>query len=506
MKRPTLQLDLKDMNIDQSTANNPHILLGSIFAVLLIIVFLAFNAPSASVSKESNGDPKGVDAQAIHEINMVANPIQSNLVSNDSIGFDKNAAEIVEETTPKVSTIKVATISEYTDQSNPIDAITEESITQMESQEYLSDQPWQETKVKKGDTLSQLFDRLELATLEAYKIADLAEAAPLLKIKPGETLKIKKTPNGKLGILQYTMSTFETLNVISKEGQYQIETTIREPEVRINNARAIIYSSLLSAASKADVSLNTMYNFIAMFGWKIDFSMDIRVGDQFSLIYEELYLDDKKVGDGDIIAAELVVSNKTYQAIRHIDEEGFTAYFAPNGDGIKGTFLRSPLKFGHITSNFSKNRLHPIKKVWRAHKGVDYGAPKGTPIMATGDGVVKIARREGGYGKTIILRHGGKYETLYAHLSGYAKGIKSGVRVKQGDVIGYVGSTGLATGPHLHYEFRIHGVHKNPVTVEFPKSNPIDPKYLSQFEKIANIWVGELEQINRIPLAQGLNQ
>jgi murein DD-endopeptidase MepM/ murein hydrolase activator NlpD len=367
---------------------------------------------------------------------------------------------------------------------------------------YLQSQPWISSTVKKGDSLSKILNRNDIGARHAYEITQYEDAASLLKIRPGQKIDIKKNAQGEFAQLQYRLDKFNTLSVLAVENDYIVEVHTRDPEIRLNNAKATIYQNLLGAADNAGISLNTMYNFIALFGWQVDFTMDIHVGDQFSIIYEELYLDNKKVGNGNIIAAELVVSGKKLQAVRHEDEDGFISYFAPNGDGIKGTFLRSPLKFGHVTSNFSNNRLHPIKKVWTAHRGVDYGAPRGTPILATGDGTIRHAGTKGGYGKTVIIRHGARYDTVYAHLNGYAKGVRSGTRVKQGDVIGYVGSSGLATGPHLHYEFRINGVHKNPVTVALPKSAPISDKYKSQFLQSAGIWVAELDYLNRIPLAQ----
>ncbi len=372
---------------------------------------------------------------------------------------------------------------------------------------FPDNQPWIDAKIRKGDTLSHLFRRHGLDSKEAYRIARIEEAKPLLKFRPGETVRLKKIREGELGLLQYKLGKFDVLNVCADQDSWLAYTETRNPEIRTNNARVIIYSSLLKDASETGLSPETLYKAIHLFGWQIDFSRDLRVGDQFLVIYEELFLDDQKIGEGEIIAAELIVAGKTYRAIRFPDEQegGDTQYFAPDGSSVTGTFLRSPLKFGHITSSFSHNRLHPIKKVWRAHKGVDYGAPTGTPVMATGDGLVTLVGRKSGYGKTVILHHAGVYDTLYAHLSRYGKNITPGKRVKQGDIIGYVGSTGLATGPHLHYEFRINGVHHNPATVELPKSAPIPDKHRDQFLELASLWAGELDYLNRIPLARTEN-
>lgn len=390
------------------------------------------------------------------------------------------------------------------EQSNQTD---EADRSQIQLTAYLQSQPWIITTVRGGDSLSRIFKRTGLNVRSAYQLTRLKEARLLLKIQPGQKIKLKKNKQGEFALLQYQPNAFEILTVQPLNDEFIATVTKREPEIRLNNAKVIIYQHLLGAAKNANISLSTMYNFIALFGWQVDFTMDIRMGDQFSVIYEERYLDNEKVGDGEIIAAELVISGKVLQAIRHEDGDGLSNYYAPDGGGIKGTFLRTPLKFGHITSSFSNNRLHPVKKVWRAHKGVDYGAPRGTPVLTTGDGKVRLVRRNGGYGKTVIIQHGGKYDTVYAHLNSYAKGIRPGARVKQGEIIGYVGSTGLATGPHLHYEFRIDGVHKNPMTVDIPKSAPIAEKYKAQFQQIARVWVAELEYLQQIPLAQNtINQ
>ena len=376
------------------------------------------------------------------------------------------------------------------------------ATTETCTESFPDNPPWIDAKIRKGDTLSHLFRRHGLDTKEAYRIARIEEAKPLLKFRPGETVRLKKNREGKLGLLQYKLGKFDVLNVCADQDSWLAYTETRKPEIRVNNTRAIIYNSLLGAVSETDLSLDTLYKVINLFGWQIDFSQDLKMGDQFLIIYEELFLDGKKIGESEIIAAELIVSGKTYRVIRFSDEQEYTHYFAPDGSSVTGTFLRSPLKFGYITSSFSHNRLHPTKKVWRAHKGVDYGAPAGTPIMATGDGLITLARRKGGYGKTVVIHHAGVYDTLYAHLSGYGKNITPGRRVKQGDIIGYVGSTGLATGTHLHYEFRIHGVHHNPATVELPKSASIENKYRDRFLKLASLWAGELDYLNRIPLAR----
>ena len=397
---------------------------------------------------------------------------------------------------------KIATEPETATEESSSDVVQDTPVEpkpepERKSKRYLdkqADMPWRTATVKKNDTLSQIFKRNGVGIVQSYQIAELEGAEALLKIKPGQKIQFKRNDNEELLALRYRINKLDTLTIYRTEEGFEVDFESRQPQIRLNSAKATIWNSLLETAEIADISFNTMYDFITLFGWQIDFAKDIRSGDQFSIIYEEKYLDGEKISNGRIVAAEMIASKKRLRAVRHADEHGNIEYYAPNGDGVKGSFLRTPIKFGRVTSKFTSKRLHPIKKTWRAHKGVDYGAPRGTPVLATGDGVVRHAENKGGYGKTVVIRHGGKYDTLYAHLNKTAKGVRRGSRVKQGQVIGYVGSTGLATGPHLHYEFRIHGIHKDPLTVELPKSSPIDDKYKTNFLKIASVWADKLDQ------------
>jgi murein DD-endopeptidase MepM/ murein hydrolase activator NlpD len=223
--------------------------------------------------------------------------------------------------------------------------------------------------------------------------------------------------------------------------------------------------------------------FAEIFRWDVDFALDIQPQDSFTVLYEERFLDGEKVGDGDILAAEFVNHGKMYRAVRYIDSEGNNQYFTPEGRSMRQTFLRSPVDFRRISSRFRPERWHPILGVKRPHRGVDYAAATGTPIWAAGDGKIAFIGTKGGYGKTIILQHGSRYSTLYGHLSRFHKGLKIGSQVRQGDVIGYVGMTGLATGPHLHYEFRIDGKHVNPITVKLPRPLLLNGKQLAEFRR-----------------------
>ena len=226
-----------------------------------------------------------------------------------------------------------------------------------------------------------------------------------------------------------------------------------------------------------------------IFGWDIDFALDIRKQDQFALIYEEKYLDDALIGEGQILAAQFTNRGEVFNAIRHSDGN----YYSPKGYSMRKAFLRSPVDFFRISSKYNLKRKHPVLKTIRPHRGVDYAAATGTPIKASGDGKVIWLGTKGGYGRTIILQHAGIYTTLYAHMSKYNSKVKKGSRVKQGQIIGYIGSSGLVTGPHLHYEFRVNGVHKNPLKVKFPNVKPLNKEQMEDFKPVANTILAQLE-------------
>ena len=226
-----------------------------------------------------------------------------------------------------------------------------------------------------------------------------------------------------------------------------------------------------------------------IFGWDIDFALDIREQDQFALIYEEKYLDDALIGEGRILAAQFTNRGEVFNAIRHSDG----SYYSPKGYSMRKAFLRSPVDFFRISSKYNPNRLHPVLKTSRPHRGVDYAAATGTPIKASGDGKVIWRGTKGGYGRTIILQHAGIYTTLYAHMSKYNSKVRKGNRVKQGQIIGYIGSSGLVTGPHLHYEFRSNGVHQDPLKVKFPNVQPLNKTQMEVFKPVANAILAQLE-------------
>lgn len=355
--------------------------------------------------------------------------------------------------------------------------------------------PWQSISVKPGDSLALIFSRLGLSPTSLYKVMSLGkEVSKLKKLQPGQQLNFHIADNELLG-LKYEMSLTNTLHISKQDDKFSTELIQIELEKIVKNTNAIINDSLFLSAKRAGLTDNLIMQLVGIYGWDIDFALDIREGDSFTVIYEEQYKNGIKVSDGPIIAAEFINRNTPLRTVRYTHEDGRIDYYAVNGDAMRKAFLRTPVEFARISSRFNLKRKHPILNKIRAHRGVDYAASTGTPIKATGDGTVVHAGRKGGYGRTVILKHGGKYSTVYAHLHRYAKGVRSGSRVKQGQIIGYVGKSGLATGPHLHYEFRVNGVHRNPLTVKLPKVESISKKALPEFKIKTNPMIVELDRL-----------
>ncbi|MGB0223497.1 MULTISPECIES: OapA family protein [unclassified Marinobacterium] len=353
---------------------------------------------------------------------------------------------------------------------------------------------WQRFKVKSGDNLSKIFKRAGLGAKDVHKIAQADKKTKHFNaLRPGQTLSLHIEDN-QLITLRIEKSLLESVEFSLTDTGYQQETLVLEPEMRQRFVTGEISSSLYLAAKSAGLSENITMKLAEVFGWDIDFALDIRKGDQFRVLFEEKYLDGKRIGDGDILAAEFTNNGDTFAAVRYEDSNGDVNYFTPEGRSMRKAFLRSPVDFRRISSGFTRERYHPVLGVKRPHRGTDYAAKTGTPIKAAGDGKVIWRGTKGGYGRTVIIQHGGNITTLYGHMSKYNSKVKKGSRVKQGQTIGYVGMSGTATGPHLHYEFRVAGVHKNPQTVKLPAAQPIAKKERANFNKVANDMIASLQQ------------
>ena len=301
--------------------------------------------------------------------------------------------------------------------------------------------------------------------------------------------------------LRYIQSKLKSIFFNKTDNGYKADFIYSKPQTRITYAHGEIQNSLFIASQKAGLSDNLTMKLTGIFAWDIDFIQDIRSGDSFNLIYEENYLDDQKLSDGNILAATFTNRGKTYTSIRYTDSKGITGYYTPDGTSMKKAFLRTPVDFTRISSRFNPNRLHPVFKTKRPHRGVDYAASINTPIKAAGNGKIKFSGWKNGYGNVVYIQHPNNIVTVYAHQNKIRKGIKKGHKIRQGQVIGYVGQTGWATGPHLHYEFRLNGTHKNPMTVRLPNASPINKHEMALFKKQRNKVLSRLETSSLVLLA-----
>ncbi|WP_338920903.1 peptidoglycan DD-metalloendopeptidase family protein [Pseudomonas silesiensis] len=339
-----------------------------------------------------------------------------------------------------------------------------------------------EVIVAKGDTLSTLFEKVGLPATAVYEVMASGKQAKLFgQLKRGQKLEFELDPEGQLVNLHSKVSDLETISLTRNDKGYAFNRITAKPTVRSAYAHGVINSSLSQSAARAGLSHRMTMDMASVFGYDVDFAQDIRPGDQFDVIYEQKVVNGKAVGTGPILSARFVNRGKTYTAVRYTNKQGNTSYYTANGNSMRKAFIRTPVDFARISSKFSMGRKHPILNKIRAHKGVDYAAPRGTPIKAAGDGKVLLAGRRGGYGNTVIIQHGNTYRTLYGHMQGFAKGVKTGGSVKQGQVIGYIGTTGLSTGPHLHYEFQVNGVHVDPLGQKVAMADPISKAERARF-------------------------
>ena len=356
---------------------------------------------------------------------------------------------------------------------------------------------WTVITVKKGDSASSIFSKLEIYGQLHPLLAIPAAQQAFSALHPGKTLRVRKDKNG-LAELYFDFSTTNRLHVTRQNNKLVAKIENARIETRQLMARGTIQSSLVGSGLKAGLSSNLVMKLVDIFAYDIDFAQDIREGDTFKVIFKEHYAKGQKLPGGTILAAEFTNRGRTYKALRFTDEKGRSSYYTPEGKSLRKAFLRTPVKFSRISSHFNPRRKHPTLNTIRAHKGVDYAAPKGTPIKAASDGKITFRGTQNGYGKTIILKHGKTYSTLYGHLSRFKSGQKKRQWVRQGEIIGYIGKSGLATGPHLHYEFRVNGTHKNPLTVKLPPASPISKQSRAAFEKQTRALTAQLTYDNSL--------
>ncbi len=370
--------------------------------------------------------------------------------------------------------------------------IAEDIPTQSVTSSTKSD--WVDIDIRPGDTLTRIFNRLKLDPAVAITIATHRKGQVLANLKTGPRLKVLLTDR-QFAELEYEKSLNSALHVKTTDNGWQFNTVSRSFEVIERKVTGVITSSLFDSGLKAGLSQSLLHKLMSIFEWQIDFNTDIRSGDRFAVIYEEKFLEGKKIGTGPVLAATFILSGNPQHAIRHTDSAGIARYFSPDGISIEGRFLRSPVRNSRITSNYSLKRYHPILKIWRPHRGLDFFGRKGDSVLSTADGKVVFVGRKGDYGKTVIIKHGSKYKTLYAHLSKYGKTIRKDRWVQQGQVIGYVGSTGLSTGPHLHYELWLNGKRTNPLKLKLPRVAPVHQSEKPGFLRKASAFSAELKRL-----------
>lgn len=357
-------------------------------------------------------------------------------------------------------------------------------------------------RVENGDTLSTVFDKVGLSATTLHAVLNSSkEAKQLTRLKVGQALEFKLSEDGQLESLHSKLSDLESIALTKNDKGFSFKRELVKPEVQTTYSHGVINSSLFLSAKRAGLSHSLTMDLANVFGYDIDFAMDIREGDEFELIYEKKVVNGKQVGTGNILSARFTNRGKTYTAVRYTNKQGNSSYYNANGESMRKAFIRTPVDFARISSRFSTGRRHPVLNKIRAHKGVDYAAPRGTPIKAAGDGRITLAGRHGGYGNAVIIQHGQRYRTLYAHMNGFAKGIRSGTNVKQGQIIGYIGTTGLSTGPHLHYEFQVNGVHVDPLSQKLPMADPIASSEKARFMQLSKPLMAQMDKEKSTMLA-----
>ncbi|MBS61442.1 MAG: peptidase M23 [Salinisphaera sp.] len=364
---------------------------------------------------------------------------------------------------------------------------------------------WHDVTIRKGDTLSIAFSRNDLSYADSLKIAHMKEHGKRFTrgLRAGDTMKVKADADGHVLAIDFPIDPLHTLQVRPHNKGYQGEMVLTDVEHRSAYASGTINTSFYVDALEAGLSDRQIMKLIEIFGWDIDFAFDTRPGDRFVVVYDELYKDGDKIANGDILAASFVNRGRDVRAVRYDeagDDQG-TVYYSPDGRAMKKAFIRTPVDYTRISSGFNLSRSHPILNRIRRHEGTDYAAPSGTPIKATGNGRIVFRGRRGGYGNMIVVRHDSHLSTRYGHMSRFANGQGVGSKVKQGDIIGYVGMSGLATGPHLHYEFRVDGDPKDPERVDLPKALPLPGEYMADFRKHSAPLLSQLDSLTHTEVA-----
>lgn len=453
-----------------------HLLAASGIAALLSLALLVFPSSEVEAKKTTLSLELESPGEQLKDEALAAPLVQSQ---------DASGSPFAEVETPKPATEQAA---------DAPPAATEKAEAKLPGH--------REVTVARGDTLSTLFAKVGLPANAVHDLlASNKQAKQFSQLKHGQVLQFELDKDGQLASLHTKVSNLERIRLTRGDKGYSFEREISKPVVRTAYVHGTIKSSLSASAQRAGMSHSLTMDMARVFGYDIDFAQDIRQGDEFDVVYEQKVMDGKVVGTGNILSARFTNRGKTYTAVRYTNKQGNTNYYTADGNSMRKAFIRTPVDFARISSRFSNGRKHPILNKIRAHKGVDYAAPRGTPIKAAGDGKVLLAGRRGGYGNTVIIQHGNTYKTLYGHMQGFAKGVKTGGTVKQGQIIGYIGTTGLSTGPHLHYEFQVNGVHVDPLGQKLPMADPIAKAERQRFLQQSKPMIARMDQEKATMLA-----
>ncbi len=348
--------------------------------------------------------------------------------------------------------------------------------------------------VKKGDSLSVIFEDKQVPLNTAYKIFDFDKNNLLSSIIPGDIMEFNYMGDDLLSI-EIIKDDVNSI-LIKTEDEISIVNIKKEAQTITSFGFGEIRDSFYKSAKDVGIPDSIIMDFAYIFGWDIDFIFDVRKGDKFSVIYETEFSEGEKISSGDIVFAEFTNREKKYIAQRFFDDVQGKQYFNENGENVKKAFLRAPLDFAYISSHFNPNRMHPILHKIKAHNGVDYAAKRNTPVKASGDGVISFMGRQSGYGRTVEIKHGGNIKTLYAHLERFNTKLKVGSKVKQGEIIAFVGDSGQATGPHLHFEFWQGEIRSDPVKVKLPSAKPVNNSQRNEFEDLLALNLNKLNEYN----------
>ncbi|MEQ1916011.1 MAG: M23 family metallopeptidase [Gallionella sp.] len=362
---------------------------------------------------------------------------------------------------------------------------------------------WRNERIQRGDTVAEVLSRMNIDDEVASSyLRGAPEAAYLRKMPAGKDVQAETDSAGNLMSLRFLNENGAQVVIEKKDGKFQAKTLAAQMEKRLFVRTGEIKTSLYAATDAAGMPDAAAHQLIELFSGDIDFHHDLRRGDKFTVMYEMQYSNGALVSTGRIQAAELINKGQTYRAVYFQTDAQHGDYYTPEGKSVRKAFLRSPIEFSRVSSGFTTSRFHPVLNKWRAHKGVDFAAPTGTRVKVTADGGVELVGKQNGYGNVIMVNHQGRYNTVYGHLSRYASGLHKGQRVAQGEVIGYVGMTGLATGPHLHYEFKVNGQQHDPLRVALPDAKPISAAQMAAFQPVADNFTANLDLLRNTNLAK----